>query len=157
MNLNFDKATLEDVLFVAHNLRSSDREECNAYTDTEERVTLQNAWEQSSHAWTVKTTEGTPVAILGVVPAPGLQNTGIPWLLCTEAAEAMPKAFAIYTPKYLSVLHAIYPKLFNLVPSTSTKTLAWVECMGFTLGESVPSPKGNGVLLTPFFKEVAHV
>lgn len=69
----------------------------------------------------------------------------------------MPKAFARYTPEYLSVLHAIYPKLFNLVPSTSTRTLAWLKHLGFTLGESMLSPKGNGVQLTPFFKEIRHV
>lgn len=53
MNLNFDKATLEDALYVAHNLRTSDREECNAHTDTEAVTTLHNSWEHSSHAWTV--------------------------------------------------------------------------------------------------------
>jgi hypothetical protein len=157
MNLEFDKATLEDALYIAANLRPSDREECNAHTDTDAPATLKKAWEQSSHAWTVKNIEGAPVAILGLVPAPGLKDTGIPWLLCTEEADAMPKAFAWYAQEYLDVCHAIYPKLFNLVPSTSTKTLAWLERLGFTLGKPMPCPKGNSLQLTPFFKEIAHV
>jgi hypothetical protein len=152
MNLEFHKATLEDALYIADHLRPSDREECNAHTQEEARITLSNAWKASSHAWTAKTPEGKPIAILGLVPAPGMSDTGIPWLLCTEEAEAMPKAFLKYTPEYLGVFLAIYPKLFNVVTSTSTKNLTWLKRLGFTLGESMPSPKLRGVQVTPFYK-----
>lgn len=152
MNLDFDKATLEDALYIADHLRPSDREECYAYTEAAARTTLETAWKASSHAWTAKSAEGTPIAILGLVPAPGMSDTGIPWLLCTEEAEAMPKAFMKYTPEYLEVFLAIYPKLFNVVTSTSTKTLTWLKRLGFTIGESMPSPKLRGVQVTPFYK-----
>jgi hypothetical protein len=152
LNLDFDKATLEDALYIADHLRPSDREECNAHTEAAARTTLETAWKASSHTWTAKSSEGTPIAILGLVPAPGMSDTGIPWLLCTEEAEAMPKAFLKYTPEYLAVFLAIYPKLFNVVTSTSTKTLTWLKRLGFTLGKSMPSPKLSGVQVTPFYK-----
>lgn len=152
MNLDFDKATLEDALYIADHLRPSDREECNAHTEAAARTTLETAWKASSHAWTAKSAEGTPIAILGLVPAPGMSDTGIPWLLCTDEADSMQRAIVKYTPEYLSVLQAIYPKLFNVVPSTSTKTLAWLKRLGFTLGDSMPSPNLRGVQVTPFYK-----
>lgn len=157
MNLNFDKATLEDVLYVAHNLRSSDREECNAHTLEEACKTLQEAFEQSSHAWAIKNIEGYPVGILGLVPAPSLDRTGIPWLLCTEEADAMPKAFAQYSQHWLDICHALYPNLFNVVPSTSTKTLAWLKHLGFTLGAPMPNPKVKGTQVTPVYKVKLYV
>lgn len=157
MNLDFDKATLEDALYIADHLRPSDREECNAHTEAAARTTLETAWKASSHAWTAKSAEGKPVAILGLVPAPGMSDTGIPWLLCTEEAEAMPKAFLKYTPEYLGVFHAIYSRLLNAVPSTSIKTLAWLKHLGFTFGEPIPSPTQAGVEITPFYRVETHV
>lgn len=47
MYLNFNEATLDDALFVAHYLRPSDREECNAHTTEDAERTLQNAFESS--------------------------------------------------------------------------------------------------------------
>lgn len=157
MYLNFDKATLDDALFVAHYLRPSDREECSAHTTEQAEKVLTDALQLSSHAWAIRNDKGLPVGIFGVCPAPGLEYTGIPWLLCTTAADKMPKAFARYTQGYLDMCHSLYPKLINFVPSTSTKTLAWLKRLGFTLGNPIPSPKHKGVQLTPFYKEKSYV
>lgn len=157
MYLKFTKATLDDALFVAHYLRPSDREECHAHTTEDAERILQNAYQSSSHAWAIRDENGLPVGILGVCPAPGLEHTGIPWLLCTDVADSIPKAFSKYSQEYLDICHALYPKLINCVLSTSVKTLQWLKHLGFTLGDPIPSPLHQGIQVTPFYKEKLYV
>jgi hypothetical protein len=82
MQLNFDKATLADALYIADRLRPSGLEECSANSTEEARTVLQHAWENSSHAWTMKTTEGTPVGICRSSPRGSYWNlVSIPYNL----------------------------------------------------------------------------
>lgn len=137
-----------DIDYIAANLREGDRQEVEAVRGPDVADALARAVLRSSHCWTAVGEDGTPIALFGVVPVSLLSGRASPWLLATEQAHEHPRSLVTEGRRYLSIMRAIYPNLYNYVDARNDKSIRWLRRLGFTLQPARP----YGVAGLPFHK-----
>lgn len=142
-------ATLADVEFFVANLREEDRVEYRAaYGVGNERSVLQQTIEQT-YDCQVAEVDGVPFAIFGIGPGP--EGSAIPWLIGTDVLTDNRQFLCRIFPRVLAGWKAKHPLMFNCVLATHTKTIRWLQWLGFTIADPIPYGDEQR-LFHPFFQ-----
>lgn len=139
-------ATLSDVIFVAHNMRVEDVEECRAGGLTPlDALTL--SYYERIIAYTLLTPEGTPAAILGINASPISDKFGIIWMLGTDAIKQHRFTFLRNCKPYLQSVYELTGKdcFYNYTYHKNDLHHAWLKWLGFTFIRRVSLPPHNEI------------
>ena len=121
---------------VADGMRKADRAEVWAAGHRTPREALERAVDMSTLAW-LGTADGTPAVAYGVAPASLLGETGIPWLLGTDAIEHHPVTFLRRCRDALADMSRDFLVLRNLVDARNRLSIRWLGWLGFTIEPAV--------------------
>jgi hypothetical protein len=135
MRFALREAKPRDVRHIARHLREPDRIECAAMGLTPEGA-LRTGWAGSSQAWTA-VLDGTPVAMMGVVPVDVINQIGRPWLLARDDAMRAVFAWAIHGPRVVEEMQAEFPRLENMVSARNAASIAFLRRLGFDVSEDL--------------------
>lgn len=100
---------------------------------------------KSARAWTAEV-DGEPEAIFGVAPLNWTTGKGSPWLLGTDGARKVQRAFLTEAPKYLEEIEQMFPRLANMVSAKNTAALRWLPRLGFVIDQQVVLIRGEPML-----------
>lgn len=137
VEVRIEPVTHAALVHVAANMRGADRAEVWAAGHRTPREALERAVDLSTLAW-VGYGDGEPAAAWGVAPASLLGETGIPWLLGTDAIERHPAAFLRRCRGLLADMSRDFLVLRNLVDLRNRTSIRWLKWLGFTLEPPVP-------------------
>ncbi len=134
------EAGIDDVNYIADNLRESDMNELIAARgqgiDIHEIV--ETAWRLSVLCWVAVNDEQEPIMIWGATPVDATHGLGSPWLLGTEEIYKYGKVLLHEIPAYVTKLHEKFPCLINRIDARNTKTIKWLQYLGFSVEDPVP-------------------
>lgn len=135
--IDYRPATLADVDFFNANLRPHDREEHAAMHGSDYvRPALELAV-KVSHECTVAALDGVPFSLYGIGPGPR-GDVAVPWLLGTPVVSTQRKFLCGHMRREVRRWSQHYPILFNFVLASHTKTVAWLQYLGFTVEAPIP-------------------
>lgn len=123
-----------DAQAFASRLRAADVEEIRAGSGQSPERALRRSLALSTHAWSAYDTDGRPLAVWGVGPRGLIVGEGCPWLMATDAFDALPKRMvARMSRRLFTDVLALYPRLQNHVDARHTTAVRWLRWLGFTL------------------------
>lgn len=126
---------------LAVGLRDADILECKRLFGREPRLSLWDGYLYSDICFAAE--EGGEVfAVGGVMTKSLLSGGGIAWLLGTDKLESVWYAFARESRRVAEELTREYGVLENFVDASNTKSIRWLEWLGFHIEEPVLSPLG---------------
>lgn len=123
------KAKLSHAEYLQHHLRETDRRECQISNCTPWRALLYPLKAKKAETYTTLI-DGLPVMMFGVVPIDGF-NVGRIWMLCSDKVEDKQKSFVKFSYDVVEHFQNKYYLLENIVPIEHTKTIKWLEYLGF--------------------------
>lgn len=126
--------TLSDVAYLSQNLRQADIDELavTGYPDPAEAVEM--AYQRTlPELQTVVEWDGQLLIMTGCAADSLLSNVGIPWMLGTEAMHQHMKAITIGAHQAIAIFLTHWPILRNVVDARNTKTMRWIQSLGFEL------------------------
>lgn len=130
--------TTEDhIEFVAEHMREDDINEVYASSGLSPYVALRFSCKMSDPCYT-GTADDEPVCIFGVVPKSMLSDTGVPWLLGTDAVSRHARAFLRRNKKVVKQWRERFELLENYVDARNKKSIAWLEWLGFEIHPAKP-------------------
>ena len=129
--------TRDALAHLAKHMRPADRQEVWAAGHRTPREALNRAVDLSRRAW-LGYADGVPAAAWGVAPASLLGETGVPWLLGTEAIERHPVAFLRRCRGMLDDLSRDFLVLRNLVDTRNRSSIRWLGWLGFAIDPPIP-------------------
>ena len=143
--LRIREAVSADADLLAQCIRPQDAAEIRAMhgaqVDLAEAV--RSAIRRSSHAWTAFL--GDDIAMVGGVADVGsllTGNIGSPWLLGSRLMFARPGALTRTGRRYVAFMHTLYPELVNFIDTRNTRSIAWLQRLGFTIHTERPYVMG---------------
>lgn len=125
-------ATLDEVRYIAKNLRQPDREEILALTGAPPALMLPECFRASRATWTMYGFKNQPVGHLGLQDVSDHPNIGWVWMLCTSEIEQYPFHFLNKCRELLPVIHTFHPIVTNHVDERNTTHIRWLRWMGFS-------------------------
>lgn len=138
-----------DAATFARRLRAADIEEIRVASGLSPAVAVDRSLALSTHAWAAYDDRGGPLALWGVGPLSLLEGRGCPWLLATDAFDALPRRLvARLSLRLLRDVTAAYPRLENHVDARHARAVRWLKWLGFTL----EPPAAWGVERRPFHR-----
>lgn len=141
--VEFRPPLARDISYLARHLRQADVDEVRAsgYDDTLEAITY--SVRSSTHCAMVAI-NGTPVAVVGLVPINLVAGVAAPWMLGTDAVTRERRALMTYTKPYIRTMLKAYPHLVNYVHAPNTVAVNWLRHIGFSIGPAEPyGPRGE--------------
>jgi len=143
----FTEPTEEGIAYIAANLRTPDREEAFAtFGNARYHDAIKLSIAGSDSVVMGVTAYGEPAALVGVSTLSFLYNTGCPWMLATPSANRYRRAFIECANAYTQAMLSEYRSLENFVDARNTRSVAWLQRIGFELSE----PEPYGALGLPF-------
>jgi len=134
------KATVEDAVEVALNLRVADKDEIWASGKQIPITCLVKAHKLSTECFALVV--GDKVAcVFGVAPASILGSVGIPWMLGTNLVEEYPLLFLRKCQNSVLAMSESYATLINYVDARNKIAMSWLTWSGFNVFEE-PEPYG---------------
>lgn len=144
-----------DIEELAQHMRQADLDEIAASSGKPALDILADSVRGSSVVLALELADGSLGCIFGVAPMGGLLGTtGAPWLLGTRALERNPRALIELGPRYLALMLASYPRLFNYVDARNKRSIRWLKWLGFTFHDA--KPYGAAGLPFHYFEMRAH-
>lgn len=138
-----------DVDYIADNLRPADAAEVHATSGHADfRAILRRSVAFSDDVVVWYNAYGEPVGVQGVGTLSLLYNTGCPWLLGTPRLNEHLRAYIAIGRSYTDQMLAQYAHLTNHVDARNTKSVAWLQRLGFVMEAPVP----YGALGLPFHR-----
>ena len=131
MNKYLRPTTVDDVTFLAPNLRQADRNECLAATGREPLGVILDGLRLADTTMTMVAPTGIPVGIVGVGKSV-IKDAGVIWLCATDDIEKYQMTFLRNSKKVLSLLQHDYLALHNCVDARNELHIKWLKWMGFT-------------------------
>ena len=123
------KVKLSHAEYLQHHLRETDRRECLIANCTPWRALLYPLKSKSAETYTTLI-DDIPVMMFGVVPI-DQYNVGRIWMLCSDKIEERQKSFVKFSYDVVEYFQNKYYLLENIVPVEHTKTIKWLEYLGF--------------------------
>ena len=123
-------ATWEHIDPIATHMRAADVTEVWLAAHKTPHQAMQDGFNMSVKAWTIMQ-DGVPIGMFGVSSVSVLGNTGIPWLLGTDAMLKIRRQFIRESMRYLDEVMALYPRLVNFIHAGNVQSLRWLMWMGF--------------------------
>lgn len=130
-------AQIEHIKPIADRMRQADLAEVLASGFGSPEVGLFASLERSSIAFTAFF-EGAPIVMFGAGDINVLARVGAPWLLGTETAGRIPRAFLRQSIYWRGQLLERYDVLRNVVDDRNVVSKRWLSWLGFTLSEPIP-------------------
>lgn len=122
------------VAHVAMHMRAADRAEVMAHSGRLPDASLIYSIQRSEFAWTAFI-NGLPVAIFGCGGAEYDQTIGCVWMLSTDEAERNRRTLLAVSPDLVRQLLARYRYIGGHVHLSNTRTIRWLEWLGFRFNE----------------------
>jgi hypothetical protein len=126
-------ATPDHIAPVAERMREWDRIEAGAFGYSS-AVALRMGLAGSVDCFTALV-DGTPEAIMGLMPKSLVAAEGSPWLLGTEVVYANPRAMLALGPKVVALWSDSTPNMAGLVAAGNDRAIRYLRRIGFTIGE----------------------
>jgi len=133
----FTAPTEHAVKLIAADMRQADAVEIMASHGHTPIDALRAGWAESSYSMIVNE-DLMPIAMFGLVINSYVTGAGTPWLLATNRAMNHKREFLIQSPKVISRMLDICPRLSNHVHVENKTTIRWLRWLGFTIGDAVP-------------------
>lgn len=154
MDVRILPATLDDLAFVGRRLRLADRIELGLGDEDGTHLLIESAegarWCNAVHV------DGEPAVIYGVTPFVGKPRWGCPWLLATDKASKLRRAFVTHSKAEVELMLAGFPFLHNLVHDRHEDAIRWLIWLGFYLDFANPVTR-HGLTFIPFWKGDSRV
>ena len=131
MNKYLRPTTVEDVMFLAPNLRQADRNECLAATGREPLGILLDGLRLADKTMTMVAPTGIPVGIVGVGKS-AVEDAGSIWLCATDDIEKYQMTFLRNSKQVLKQLQQEYLVLHNFADARNELHITWLRWMGFS-------------------------
>ena len=131
MNKYLRPTTVEDVMFLAPNLRQADRKECLAATGREPLGVLLDGLRLADTTMTMVAPTGIPVGIVGVGKS-AVEDAGSIWLCATDDIEKYQMTFLRNSKQVLKQLQQEYLVLHNFADARNELHIKWLRWMGFS-------------------------
>lgn len=135
--VQFWPATQADVEHVARNLRAADRAELLAmHGPGSDMVALlhQSAGITPGLTAMLAADTGEPLCVFGVAPIPGTL-AGCPWMLGTDRAQRFGRELVVHGRAYVERWAKEFTSLQNFVHAENTRSIRWLQALGFHVGE----------------------
>lgn len=123
-------------------LREADALECRRLFGRDPALCLWDGYLYSDICFAAEES-GEVFALGGVMAKSMLSGGGIAWLLGTDKLDSVWYSFAKESRRVSQELVREYGVLENFVDATNTKTIRWLEWLGFSIGETTLSPLGH--------------
>lgn len=81
---------------------------------------------------------GELVSLFGVGQLSVLNDTGVPWLLGTNAVQRYGRVVAVESRRYVRLWQTRYPIMRNYVDARNSVALRWLRWLGFGILPAVP-------------------
>ncbi len=154
--LVIDLASRRDADSLGVRLRAADVEEIRAASGLPPTEALRRSYDFSTHVWAVRARDGRsiaqptapPIALWGVGPLSLIDGRGCPWLLASDAFEALGLDIARLSRPLLARMRTLYPRLENRIDGRQTRAVRWLSWLGFTIDPA----KAWGVEGRPFHR-----
>lgn len=137
VNITWGEPNIQNLLYIASNLRESDREELKASNADTPIDVLFESYELSSFAEVIYL-DDEPAIVYGLTPLSVLAGVAAPWLLATPALDKIPKLLLRYSPDGVAFMLRRYRTLMNYVDARNTRTIRWLAWLGFDIHPAVP-------------------
>lgn len=142
------KATPQDVLDFAPNMRDADKQEVEALTGLDPLACLMLGLMHSDPCMAGVSNEGEIVMIFGINQLdPGV---GAIWMLSSNAIKDHARELVREGKRWLDEQHALYPVLTNVVDERNDVHRRLIKHMGFSFGEPINNYGVAGVRVIPF-------
>ena len=123
-------ATVGDAARLAPVLRKDDLREIRAATRETPLAVLKRGYTTSDPCYAIVQGDDALVAMFGVVPESGSQS-GIIWLLASDALASNPHRFLRHSRTWIDILHRRYRVLWNHVDARNEAHIDWLHWCGF--------------------------
>jgi hypothetical protein len=132
-------------------LRASDIAEIEANHRVDHASVVLSSVCNSDRGWCVLK-DGQPVVLCGRAPVGKAEAQA--WFLATDELydPAVQRFVSRRCHEFVDLMHEGYPKLWNYIDARNTKTLRWLEWLGFSVTEALPEWGNNGELFYIFEK-----
>lgn len=127
---------INELTYLAIHLRDSDALEISRSSKLPASTAIAWSWRMSSFRRMYLDGCGKPGALIGVADV-GPRGHGCPWMLATDAADAMPLYLWRESKNLLQYLQSQYRYLSNFVDAENATSIRWLERLGFHIAEPV--------------------
>lgn len=141
-------AGVQDVNYIADNIREADRQELWAASHLTPFQALKISFLISRDIVFVGTADDVPVCMYGVKPPSMLGNKAVPWLIGTEDVPLHSREFLRRSREVVEEFSERFPYMENFVDARNEDAVRWLQWLGF----SVYYPKPYGVEQLPFHR-----
>ncbi len=145
------KARQEDILPIAHRMRSDDVKEVYDSHRVSPYKALLDGVKAEGNCWTILG-DGIPEGMVGIARMSMLGNRGVAWMLGTDVLVQDKRLFISMTRKLFDDAVKGFDYIENYVSVENKISLRWLESMGFEI-ENEPKMI-NGVEFRKFFKDL---
>jgi hypothetical protein len=125
------RATLEDVTFIAKNLRQADRMECDATLAMPPEWCLPQSVGAGRDVWTFHAPGGLPIGVFGADPT-SIPEVAIVWMVSTGEIKKHTREFLTKCVPVIDGLNDQYPIITNMVDARNTLHHRWLKWLGFS-------------------------
>ena len=150
MNKYLRETTIDDIAFLAPNLRQADKNECQAATGRKPYDVMADGLKWGDKTLTMVAPTGIPVGLLGVGRSM-IEDAGNIWLTATDDIEKYQMTFLRHSKRVLHELQQDYLVLHNFVDARNSLHIKWLKWMGFSF---INKFENFGVEQRPFFEFV---
>jgi hypothetical protein len=134
-NVFVRRSLIEDIPYIAENMKESDQKEVWASHNHSPEESLQGGFDDSEVCLTVLDGE-KPVAMFGIVPEGSLLTSrAIIWLLSTEDLFKRTYRFLRHSRHYIDMFLDEYPYLYNYVHEDNRQSIMWLKFCGANINE----------------------
>jgi hypothetical protein len=147
-------ATLEDVRYVADNLRDADRQEVLANVGIEPSTVLPTLLLEGREIYAAGLCEDNRAEVLwGLDPIFGVDRAAVIWLLSTDRMYDHPVEFVTQSKAHIEYAHSRFDLLTNFIDARNTRHIRWLKWSGFTILRKVDRFGYAGI---PFFEFASY-
>ncbi len=128
----------EHIPYLAAGMRAADRREVWSSDRWLPEEALKKSLMLSTRAWTCFV-DGLPACMWGVAHKGSIfSETGVPWLLGTDAIYGISRTFVRHSRDYIAKMHVVYPYLENYVHADNRLSIRWLAWCGFVIERETP-------------------
>lgn len=140
-------ATPADALYFSLHLRDSDRSEVEAAHGPGNVLAALTESIRGSFDCRVASVGYGPMpdyALFGCAAHRDHPEVGVPWLIGTSMVDRQRRFLTQYIPALVDEWRAMFPALCNFVHTDNTKSIRWLQWLGFTIAPAQPyGPSGE--------------
>lgn len=144
-----------DAYAIAPMLTDIARSEVEAIGATDIGAAIAMLAARSAHSYCGADDKG-PLFLGGAVPAPGTEDEAIVWMVMTTRVAQQRFNCLKAIRGEVEAMSKRWRVLRNNTDQRHPRTKAWLEWLGFTVGEPIPHPR-TGEMIVPFERTTQHV